>query len=147
MRKKFKGPAALALDAWYSTGSVEDNLREAQDLLGSQQAFTSIVRDLKNRRHGKPEFDGYPENNSVLRGPEFERVARDRYLSAIGLALGHNPPVPIRTTWETGAGNTELEIEITNGVDHVEVTVHLPGVEIDDADVRRHGLTDVRTES
>jgi hypothetical protein len=146
MRKKFKGPAALALDTWYSTGSVEDNLRQARELLRSPQDFSSIVRDLKDRGHGKPEFDGYPENNSVLRGPEFERVASDRYLSAIGVALGHNPPVPIRTTWETGAGNTGLEIEITNGVDHVEVTVRLPGVEIDDADVQRHRLTDVRTE-
>jgi hypothetical protein len=143
MRKKFKGRAARALDEWYRSGSVEDNLREAQGLLRSKQAFTSIVTDLKNRRHGKPEFDGYPENNSVLRGPEFERVASDRYLSAIGVALGHNPPVPIGTTWETGAGNTALEIEITDGVDHVEVTVRIPGVEIDDADVQRHGLTDV----
>ena len=143
MRKKFKGRAARALDEWYSAGSVEGNLTQARELLQSPQDFSGIVKNLKDRKHGKPEFDGYPEKNSVLRGPEFERVARDRYLSAIGLALGHNPPVPIRTTWETGAGNTELEIEITNGVDHVEVTVQLPGVEIDDADVRRHGLTDV----
>ena len=143
MRKKFKGPAARALDAWYSTGSVADNLTEARNLLQSPRDFTSIIRALS---HGKPEFDVYPESTSVLRGPEFERVARDGYLRAIDLAFGHNPPVPIRTTWETGAGNTELELDPTDGANHVEVTVRIPGVEIDAADEQRLGLTHVRTD-
>jgi hypothetical protein len=140
MRKKFKGPAARALDAWYSTGSVERNLREARTLLESPRDFTSIIGALS---HGKPEFNEYPKSP---RGSQFERVMRDGYMRAIDLALGHKPPAPIRTTWETGAGNTELEIETTNGVDHVEVTVRLPGVEIDAADEQRLGLTDVRTD-
>ena len=138
MRKKFKGPAALALDEWYRTGSVEENLREAQGLLGSRRDFTSIIAALS---HGKPEFNEYPKSP---RGSQFERTLSDGYLHAIDLALGP-PPVPIRTTWETGAGNAELEIEATKGVDHVEVTVRLPGVVIDAAAEKRYKLTDVRT--
>ena len=89
----------------------------------------------------------YPESSSVLRGPGLERIARDGYLRAINLAFrGHKPPVAIRTTWETGAGNTELEVDPTDGVNHVEVTVRIPGVEIDAADEQRLGLTDVRTD-
>jgi hypothetical protein len=43
-------------------------------------------------------------------------------------------------------GFRELEIEPTNGVNQVEVTVRVPGVEIDAADEQRHGLTDVQTD-
>ena len=146
MRKKFKGPAARALDAWYSTGNVTDNLTEARNLLQSGRDFKKIIRDLKDRRRGKGEFDKYPESNSVVKGSEFERVARDGYLRAIDLAFGHNPPVPIRTSWEAGAGNTELEVDPTDGADHVEVTVRIPGVEIDASDEQRLRLTDVRTD-
>jgi hypothetical protein len=146
MRKKFKGRAARALDAWYSTGSVTNNLTDARALLQSPQDFTNIIRDLKARQHGRPEFEEYPKRDSVVQGPEFERRARDGYLRAIELAFRHNPPVPIRTTWETGAGNTKLEVDPTDGVNHVEVTVRIPGVEIDAADEQRLGLTDVRTD-
>jgi hypothetical protein len=141
MPKKFKGPAARALDAWWTTGDVRKNLEEARDLLRSPRNFRSIVAALS---HGKPEFV-HPTPNSVLQGKEFERVAREGYLRAIGFALGHNPPVPITTTWETGAGNAKLEIEPTDGVDHVEVTVRVPEVEIEAADEQPLGLTDVRT--
>jgi len=147
MRKKFKGPAARALDAWYSAGSVTNNLTEAQNLLRSEDRdFTNIIRDLKARQRGRREFEEYPMSNSVVQGPEFERKARAGYLRAIDFAFGHNPPVPIRTTWETGAGNTDLEVVPTDGVNHVEVTIRLPGVEIDAADEQRLGLTDVRTD-
>jgi hypothetical protein len=146
MRKKFKGPAARALDAWYSTGNVRKNLEEARNLLQSPQDFKNIIRDLKASQHGRPEFEEYPKSDSVVQGPRFERKARDGYLRAIDLAFGHNPPVPIRTSWETGAGNTELEVEPTDGANHVEVTVRIPGVEIDAADEQRLGLTDVRTD-
>jgi hypothetical protein len=139
MGKKFKGPAARALDAWYSTGSVADNLTEARNLLQSRRNFTSIIAALS---HGKPEFNDYPKNP---RDSQFEDALRDGYLSAIKLAFGHNPPVPIRTTWETGAGNTALVAVPTDGVDHVEVTVRLPGVEIKPQDEQRLRLTDVRT--
>ena len=140
MRMTFKGPAARALDAWYSTGNVADNLTEARNLLQSPRDFTSIIAALS---HGRPEFV-YPMNASALQGPEFERVTRDGYLRAIDLAFGQNPPVPIRTTWETGAGNAGLEIESTNGTNCVEVTFRVPGVEVDAADAQRLGLTDVR---
>jgi hypothetical protein len=146
MRKKFKGRAARALDAWYSTGDVRENLEEARTLLQSPQGFTNIIRDLKARKRGRSEFEEYSKGNSVVQGPRFEREARDAYLRAIDFAFGHNPPVPIRTSWETGAGNTELEVEPTDGVNYVEVTVRIPGVEIDAADEQRLGLTDVRTD-
>lgn len=146
MPMKFKGPAARALDAWYSTGNVRKNLEEARNLLQSPQDFKNIIRDLKASQHGRPEFEEYPKSDSVVQGPRFERKARDGYLRAIDLAFGHNPPVPIRTSWETGAGNTELEVEPTDGANHVEVTVRIPGVEIDAADEQRLGLTDVRTD-
>jgi hypothetical protein len=139
MGKKFKGPAARALDAWYSTGSVEENLTEARELLESPRDFTSIIAALS---HGKPEFNGYPKSPW---GSEFEDALRDGYLRAITLAFDHDPPVPIRTTWETGAGNTALVAEPTDGGDHVEVTVRLPRVQIKPEDEQQLGLTDVRT--
>ncbi len=43
-RKWFKGTAARELDAWYSVGDVEANLRDAQDLLESNRPFHDIVR-------------------------------------------------------------------------------------------------------
>ncbi len=144
MPMKFKGPAARALDAWYSTGNVTNNLTEAQTLLRSGRGFTDLIRDLKAGQHGKPEFEQYPMSGSVLQGPGFERVARDRYLDAIGLAFGHSPPVPIRTTWEAGAGNTEIEFDVTDGGDHVEVTVRLPQGDIAPADVQQLRLSDVQ---
>jgi hypothetical protein len=146
MRLKFKGKAARALDAWYSTGNVTANLTEARNLLGSRppEPFKNIIRDLKARDHGKAEFDEYPKNSSVLRGQAFERKASAGYLHAIDLAFRHEPPVPIRTTWETGAGNTDFEFHSTDGGDHVEVTVRIPGVEVDAADAQRLELTDVR---
>ena len=145
MRKKFKGPAARAVDAWYRTGNVEANLTDARDLLQSGQDFTTIIRGLKARKHGRDEFDKYPERGSELQGSAFEDKARNGYLRAIDLAFGHDPPVPIRTTWEAGAGNAELEIEPTDGVDHIEVTVRIPRVDITAADEQRFELTDVQT--
>lgn len=147
MRLKFKGRAARALDAWYSTGNITANLTEAQNLLGSSppRAFKDIIRDLNARNHGNREFDAYPKNSSVLKGQGFERKASAGYLHAIALALGHEPPVPIRTTWETGAGNTDFEFDSTDGGDHIEVTVRIPGVDLDVAEAQRLGLSDVRT--
>jgi hypothetical protein len=144
-KKRFKGPAVRALDAWYSTGSVEDNLREARVLLESRRGFKSLVGDLKTRGRGRDEFDDYPKGNSHL-GPDFENVARRCYLDAIDRASGHNPPVPIRTTWETGDGISNLECDFTDRGDHVEVTIRVPGVQMDAAAEQRHHLTDVRTE-
>jgi hypothetical protein len=139
---KFKGRAARALDAWYSTGDVTKNLTDAQTLLRSGQDFTKLVRDLKAGQHGKPEFEQYPMSGSVLQGPEFERVASERYLHAIDLALGKNPHVPIRTTWEAGAGNA-VHFDVTDGGDHVEVTISLPQGVIAPADEQRLGLSHV----
>jgi len=141
---KFKGPAARALDAWYSTGNVTNNLTEAQTLLRSGRGFTDLIRDLKAGQHGKPEFEQYPMSGSVLQGPGFERVARDRYLDAIGLAFGHSPPVPIRTTWEAGTGSADFQCHVTDGGNHVEVTISLPQGDIAPADERRLGLSDVQ---
>jgi hypothetical protein len=143
MPMKFKGPAARALDAWYSTGNVSDNLTQARDLLQAGRSFSDIIEDLRARGHTKNEFV-YPAGPAVLRRPEFEPEARDSYLDAIKLASGHSPPVPIRTTWETGAGNTDFQFHLTDGGDHVEVTISLPQEDIDPADEHRLGLSDVQ---
>jgi hypothetical protein len=143
MPMKFRGRASRALDDWYSTGDVTNNLTEARRLLQSGRSFTQIINDLRVRRHTRPEFV-YPAGLAVLRRPEFEPAARDSYLDAIKLALDHSPAVPIRTTWETGAGNTEFEFALTDGGDHIEVTVRLPQGDIDPAGEEQLGLTDVQ---
>jgi hypothetical protein len=56
MAKLFKGPAALAVDAWYSTGDVQANLEEARDYLQSGRPFAAIVQDLNAAGRGRPEF-------------------------------------------------------------------------------------------
>jgi hypothetical protein len=127
-RKWFKGGAALAVDEWYSSGSVPTNLAEARRYLLSGQSFAEIVRELGDTGRGRPEFV-HPVGNSRLQGPEFERVTRQGYLEAIGLALLHDPPVPIKTYWMTGAGNDEFEMHITDETEHVSVTLFAPEVE------------------
>ena len=104
-RKWFKGPAALALDAWYSVGEVEANLRDAHDLLQSDRSFEDIVADLGAAGRWDAELFPHPDNDYALQGREFESVARQGYLKAIELALGHAPPVPIKTFWMTDVGN------------------------------------------
>jgi hypothetical protein len=144
MPMKFKGPAARALDAWYSTGNVTNNLTEARDLLQDDgRSFSDIIAALRTRGHTKNEFV-YPAGPEVLRRPGFEPKARACYLRAIRLAFEKNPPVPIRTTWEAGAGNTDFQCHLTDGGDHVEVTISLPQGDIAPADERRLGLSHVQ---
>jgi hypothetical protein len=127
-RKWFKGRAALAVDEWYSTGDVQANLAEAGEYLRSDRSFEDIVGDLAAADHGKEEFI-HPLGRSRLQGPEFENVTRQGYLEAIALALLHDPPVPIKTFWMTGAGNDEFEMHITDEADHVSLTLFAPDVE------------------
>jgi hypothetical protein len=127
-RKWFKGRAALAVDEWYSTGDVPANLAEAREYLRSDRSFADIVRELGSDGHGKDEFI-HPLGRSRLQGPKFESVTRQGYLEAIGLALLHDPPVPIKTFWMTGAGNDEFEMHITDEAEHVSVTLFAPDVE------------------
>ncbi len=123
-RMWFKGRAALAVDEWYSTGDVANNLREARDLLQRDTAFEEVVAGLSR---GHDEFM-YPLGGGALQGPAFETVARQGYLEAIGLALDHDPPVPIKTYWMTGAGNRKFEMHITDEAEHVSVTMLVPKV-------------------
>jgi hypothetical protein len=128
-RKWFKGPAGLAVDAWYSSGSVRANLEQARDLLQQNVPFASIVSQLGSLDRGRPEFV-YPLEQSILQGTEFESVARHGYLEAIGLALVvHSPPVPIKTYWMTGAGNDKFEMHIADEANQVSVTLLVPQVE------------------
>jgi hypothetical protein len=54
MPMKFKGPAARALDAWYSTGNVTDNLTEARNYLRNGQSFSAIVGALNAAGQATP---------------------------------------------------------------------------------------------
>jgi hypothetical protein len=127
-RKWFKGPAALAVDAWYSTGDVQTNLEEARDYLQSDRSFAAIVQDLNAADRGRPEFV-HPYERSSLQGSQFESVTRQGYLEAIALAFGHSPPVPIETFWMTGAGNDAFEMHISDEAERVSVTLLVPVVE------------------
>jgi hypothetical protein len=127
-RRWFKGQAALAIDDWYSSGDVRANLEEARGYLLSDQSFREIVAALRTARRGRDEFV-HPLGDSRLQGDDFERVTRQGYLEAIGLALLHNPPVPITTYWMTGAGNDTFEMHITDEAQHVAVTLFVPDVE------------------
>jgi hypothetical protein len=126
-RKWFKGPAAQELDAWYSVGEVEANLREAQDLLESNRPFQDIVADLGGAGRWNAELFPHPYEDYALQGEEFESVARQGYLKAIALAQGHGPPVPIKTFWMTGVGNERFEMHVTDEREHVSVTLLVPG--------------------
>ena len=145
-KKRFKGPAARALDAWYRKGGdVVGNLTDAQTRLKSGKPFTDIVKDLKSEGKGDAEF-AYPADTSVLKGQAFEDLARQRYVHAIEIALRHDPPVPITTTWETGAGNPMLQIDVADRANEVEVIISVPDVQIDAKDEKRLKLSDVRNQ-
>jgi hypothetical protein len=122
-RRWFKGPAALALDAWYSDSDT--SLGDAQTLLESRQSFHEIVEHLDR---WDAQLFPHPENGYV-QGPDFERVARRGYLKAIELAQRHSPQVPIKTFWMTGVGNSRFEMQITDEQDRVSVTVVVPEVD------------------
>jgi hypothetical protein len=126
-RKWFKGPAAQELDAWYSVGDVDANLRDAHDLLQSDRSFEDIVADLGAAGRWNSELFPHPDNDYALQGREFESVARQGYLKAIELALGHAPAVPIKTFWMTGVGNERFEMHVTDEREHVSVTLLVPG--------------------
>jgi hypothetical protein len=127
-RKWFKGRAAVAVDAWYSAGDVQANLEQARAYLQSDRSFSAIVEDLDAAGRGKSEFV-HPHERSSLKGPRFESVARQGYLEAIALALLHDPPVPIKSYWMTGAGNDQFEMHVTDEADQVSVTLFVPEVE------------------
>jgi hypothetical protein len=127
-RKWFKGPAAMAVDAWYSDGDVRANLVESRNYLESDRSFQAIVAALNATDRGKPEFV-HPYAGSYLQGPEFESITRQGYLEADALALAHSPPVPVETFWMTGAGNDGFEMHISDGAERVSVTLLVPMVE------------------
>jgi hypothetical protein len=127
-RKWFKGPAAVAVDDWYSTGEVEANLEEGRRYLESDQSFEAIVEALNAADRGSDEFI-HPYGGSSLQGPQFESVTRQGYLEAIALAFRHSPPVPIETFWMTGAGNNAFEMHLSDGRDRVSLTLLVPDVE------------------
>jgi hypothetical protein len=135
----FKGRAAVALDSWYE-GDVEENLRNAREWLGDPElTFTDMAGRLNLVFAGKdirlsdadddhPEYAfDYPMDDHVLQGEEFETVIRRGYLEAIGLALEHSPPVPIKTHWLTGVDNESFEMHVSDGAHHVSVTLFVPG--------------------
>jgi hypothetical protein len=136
----FKGRAAMALDAWYRNGDVERNLETAREWLSSL-SFSEAASKLNLQFAGKdmrlepagadsPEYAfDYPLDHGRLQGDEFESVARQGYLEAIGLAFAHTPPVPVKTYWMTGAGNDQFEMHISDDTDHVSVTLCVPEVE------------------
>jgi hypothetical protein len=127
-RKWFKGKAAQALDEWYSSGNVRDNLEYARGLLKSKRSLKAIITQLDSDGRKDDEFI-YPRGDGALQGSEFERVVRRGYLEAIDLALRHKPPVAIKTFWMTGAGNAAFEMHITDDTDHVSATLLVPKVE------------------
>jgi hypothetical protein len=127
-RRWFKGPAALAVDAWYSTGGVRANLEESRRYLESGRPFAAIVQDLNAAGRGRSEFV-HPYRDSYLQGPQFESVTRQGYLEADALALAHSPPVPVETFWMTGAGNDAFEMHISDGAERVSVTLLVPVVD------------------
>ena len=127
-RMWFKGRAAMTLDAWYS-GSVEANLENARDWL-SNLSFEEMTGQLNDAHGDDAEFVfDYPLDQGALKGPEFEKVTRQGYLEAIGLAFGHTPPVPIKTYWMTGAGNVKFEMHVSDDREQVSVTLCVPDVE------------------
>src|SRR5262249_11417604 len=96
-------------------------------------SFPNIVQALARAGHTRDEFI-HPFDDSILQGDEFERVTRQGYLEAIGLAFRHHPPVPITTFWMTGAGNQEFEMHVTDEAQQVSVTLFVPRVEGGDPD-------------
>jgi hypothetical protein len=127
----FKGRAALAIDAWYSSGDVKANLELAREVLQSGASFDNVIADLDARARSDPAFV-YPLGGGRLQGPSFEKVMRRGYLEAIALALDRphrEPPVPVRTYWMTGAGNAEFEMHVTDEAEQVSVTLCVPEIE------------------
>ena len=127
-RKWFKGTAALAVDDWYSSGTVQTNLLDARSFFTQNLSFAQIVERLQGSGQSRPEFV-YPLSGGRLQGDEFERVTRQGYLQAIDLALRHSPPVPINTFWMTGAGNEHFEMHVSDEAQQVSVTLLVPEVD------------------
>ena len=125
---KFQGPAARAVDNWFRTGNVQSNLTDARNYLAAGLPFNAIIGQLQAAGRSRPEFV-YPLGGGANQGPDFERVMRQGYLQAIGLAFGHSPPVPISHFWMTGAGNNKFEVHISDEAQQVSLTVLVPGVE------------------
>jgi len=136
----FKGRAAIALDTWYGE-DVEANLRRAQEWLSDPDlSFADMAGKLNLEFAGKdirladaddehPEYAfDYPIADGALQGDDFERIIREGYLEAIGLALEHSPPVPIQTYWMTGVGNERFEMHVADSAQHVAVTLLVPKV-------------------
>jgi hypothetical protein len=117
----FKGPAARAVDEWYATGNVTNNLQTAQGLLSGGMSFGNIVAQLVGQRRWNAQF-GYPL--TAVQGDAFETVARQAYLEGIALALLHKPPVPISTVWVADAN--AYEAHAIDGLQVVTVTLGVP---------------------
>jgi len=72
-----------------------------------------------------------------------------RLADAIDLALKHDPPVPIKTWWETKDGIAEFDTTIADQGDHVEVTILVPNAILDEkgrpdlANAKKLGLSEV----
>src|SRR5262245_30524640 len=96
----YEGKIVQAIDDFYSSGDVQANLEYARDLLQQEASFVAVVARLNRERRGKPEFV-HPVKGSPLQGRGFESVLREGYLEAIEVALGHTPPLPIKTLWQT----------------------------------------------
>lgn len=126
-RKWYKTRANIAIDDWFRSGDVRENLLYARDRLINEPGFAELVNRLGADKRTKDEFR-YPREGA-LRGHDFEKVTRQGYLEAIGLALSHTPAVPITTFWMTGAGNANFEMHITDEAEQVFVTMLVPEVE------------------
>jgi hypothetical protein len=145
---KFRGPVSRDLDDWYTEDppGVAANLDEARKLLKSPRDFTAIIAALN---HGKPSFV-FPRHPK-LRGGPFQSKLKEGYLKAIKVARDdHNPPVPIKTWWETRDDIDEFDTRHDDFTDHVEVTILVPNAKLtppderpDPANATKLGLTDV----
>jgi hypothetical protein len=114
-----------AIDAFYSSGNVADNLEYARDLLQRTPPLSlqEVIEELEDDRRDA-EFV-HPVERSPLRGSEFESVTRQGYLEAIALALAHEDPLPIKTFWRIWDGS-EFKMLVTDGTQQVSVTLVIP---------------------
>jgi hypothetical protein len=130
----YDGPTVQAIDDFFSE-NIEENLKLAKNLLQANSSLAAIIAALPSAKKS-PRFQ-HPVSSSPLKGSQFESVLRQGYLEAIDRALGHSPPVPIKTVWKTGKSD-EFTTSVADQGSRVTMTLVIPRNRVRPSDLQKY---------